>query len=222
MPLPDSRDLADLEALANVGEIVGPVTHEFNNLLNTLMLQIAVMEQSAPNGLRTELAGLKQHGRAAAALIRLVQQYRRQAPPEAPVGDLTEAVKAAVQSCPQTAGVHIGFTPGDGLPPVRAVFSDLKRLLTFLLGNAATAGGSHVAIRTEPSGRGTALVVEVTGPAVDPAFLSRLTAPTLSARDGAAGLELAAVRSMARRLGGELTADAFDGGTRVAVELPAG
>ena len=73
----DPRDLADLEALANVGEIVGPVTHEFNNLLNTLLLQIAVLEQTAPNGLRQELAGLKQHGKAAAALIRQVQQYRR-------------------------------------------------------------------------------------------------------------------------------------------------
>src|SRR5439155_22518557 len=139
MPLPDSRDLADLEALANVGEIVGPVTHEFNNLLNTLMLQIAVMEQTAPNGLRGELAGLKQHGRAAAALIRLVQQYRKQAPPEMPACDLSEAVKAAVQASPPPAGVTVGFTPGDGLPPVRAAFTDLKRLPTFLPGHAALA-----------------------------------------------------------------------------------
>ncbi len=220
MPVPDSRDLADLEALANVGEIVGPVTHEFNNLLNTLMLQIAVLEQTAPDGLRSELAGLKQHGRAAAALIRLVQQYRKQAPPEAPAGDLNEAVKAAIQACPQTAGVTIDFTPGDGLPPIRAAFTDLKRLLTFLLSNAATAGGNQVALRTERCPRGAALVVEVTGPAVDPSFLSRLTAPALSAREGSAGLELAAVRSLARRLGGELTAGAFEGGACVAVELP--
>src|SRR5262245_24425751 len=96
MPTIDSRDLTDLEALANVGEIVGPVTHEFNNLLNTLLLQIAVLEQTVENGMREELAGLKQHGRAAAALIRLVQQYRKQASSEAPQGDVNEAVNAAV------------------------------------------------------------------------------------------------------------------------------
>src|SRR5438132_2851322 len=136
MPVPDSRDLADLEALANVGEIVGPVTHEFNNLLNTLMLQIAVMEQTAPNGLRDELAGLKQHGRAAAALIRLVQQYRRQAPPEAPPRDLNEAVTAvvaAVEAGPLPPGVKVCFMPGSDLPAVRVAAADLKRLLTFLL-----------------------------------------------------------------------------------------
>src|SRR5687768_6864593 len=119
MPTIDARDLADLEALANVGEIVGPVTHEFNNLLNTLLLQIAVLEQTAPNGIREEIAGLKLHGRAAAALIRLLQQYRRQASPEAPQGDLNEAAAAAVaavHSGPLPPGVKVGFTPADGLP----------------------------------------------------------------------------------------------------------
>src|SRR5262249_54921215 len=78
MPAIDARDLADVEALANVGEIVGPVAHEFNNLLNTLLLQIAVLEQTCPESLREDIAGLKQHGRTAAGLVRLVQQYRKQ------------------------------------------------------------------------------------------------------------------------------------------------
>src|SRR5438132_445747 len=132
----DPRDLADLEALANVGEIVGPVTHEFNNLLNTLLLQIAVLEQTAPNGLRQELAGLKQHGKAAAALIRQVQQYRRQAPPEPHAGDLNAAAAAAVaaaESGPRPPGAAVAFAPGRDLPPIRGGAADLRRLLTFLV-----------------------------------------------------------------------------------------
>jgi C4-dicarboxylate-specific signal transduction histidine kinase len=222
MPTIDPRELADLEALANVGEIVGPVTHEFNNLLNTLLLQIAVLEQTAPNGLREEIAGLKQHGRAAAALIRLVQQYRRQASPEAPQGDLNEAAAAAVaavQSGPLPPEVKVGFTPAEGLPLARAAVADLKRLLTFLLGNAAMSGCSEVAVRTELRDNRVAVVVDVTGCAPDATFLERLTSPTVSARDGAAGLELAAARSLVRRLGGNFSAEANDSGARVAVEL---
>jgi len=223
MPTIDSRDLADLEALANVGEIVGPVTHEFNNLLNTLLLQIAVLEQTVQDGVREEIAGLKQHGRAAAALIRLVQQYRRQAASEAPQGDLNDAVTAAVAAVragPLPPDVKVAFKPRDGLPAVRAGLADLKRLLTFLIGNATLSGCQEVAVRTEPRDSGVAVVVDVIGPTVDPAFVARLTAPTITAREGAAGLELAAARSLVRRLGGSFSAEANDGGARVAVELP--
>ena len=225
MPSIDPRDLADLEALANVGEIVGPVTHEFNNLLNTLLLQIAVLEHSAPNGLREEIAGLKQHGRAAAALIRIVQQYRRQVSAEAPPHDLNEAATAAVaalEAGPKPPDVTLRFTPAASLPSVRAAAADLKRLLTFLLTNAVVSGGNQVAVRTEPCEYGAALLVEVYGASVDAAFVSRLSAPTLSPRDGAPGLELAAARSLVRRLGGNLTAEQCDGGARVTVELPCG
>jgi signal transduction histidine kinase len=225
MPTIDPRDLADLEAWANVGEIIGPVAHEFNNLLNTLLLQIAVLEQTCPEALKEDIAGLKQHGRTAAALVRLVQQYRKQSSPEAPQSDLNEAVTAAVaaiRAAPLPPGVKVDCTAGNGLPPVRAGLTELKRLVTFLLGNAAQSGCDGVAARTESCGRGVALVVDVTGPSLDPSFLARLTAPALSSRESAAGLELAAVRSLTRRLGGELSAQAHDGGARVTVELPAG
>jgi len=225
MPAIDARDLAELEALANVGEILGPVAHEFNNLLNTLLLQIAVLEQTCPEDLKVEIAGLKQHGRTAAALVRLVQQYRKQSSSESPQGDLNEAVAVAVaiiRSGPLPPGVTVDFTAGSDLPPVRAGFADLKRLLTFLLGNATLSGCSEVAVRTEPRDGRVALVVDVTGPSVDPSYVARLTAPTLSALEGPGGLELAAVRALTRRLGGEMTAEAKDGGARVAVELPSG
>jgi signal transduction histidine kinase len=48
-----------------------------------------------------------------------------------------------------------------------------------------------------------------------------LTASTLTGQDGPAGLELAAARSLVRRLGGELRAESRpDGGARVVVDLP--
>jgi C4-dicarboxylate-specific signal transduction histidine kinase len=168
---------------------------------------------------------LKQHGRAAAALIRLVQQYRRQASPEAPQGDLNEAITAAVAAVRAGAlptGVQVAFTPHDGLRAVRAGLADLKRLFTFLLGNATLSGCREVAVRTEAGGGGVSVVVDVTGPTVDPTFVARLSAPALSARDGAAGLELAAARSLVRRLGGNFSAEANDSGVRVAVELACG
>ena len=95
-------------------------------------------------------------------------------------------------------------------------------IAVFLIGNATQSGCGKVNVRAEPRDGRVALVVQVTGPAVDPSYVARLTAPTLSAREGPAGLELAAARSLVRRLGGNCSAEAIDGGARVEVELPCG
>ena len=60
------EELAEVEWLADLGEIVGPVTYEFNNFLNTLLLQVAVLDLSAPEGLKAELAAIRRHGREVA------------------------------------------------------------------------------------------------------------------------------------------------------------
>lgn len=43
-------ELDELDALATFGELAGPMVHEFNNLLNVLLLQVAVLEHTLPEG----------------------------------------------------------------------------------------------------------------------------------------------------------------------------
>src|SRR5947209_5007276 len=85
-PAPWSRDMTpvpstphDAEQYAHLqllGELTSSVTHEFNNLLNNIMLHMAVLEQRGlSDELRAETSQVKQAGRQAATLIKQFQQF---------------------------------------------------------------------------------------------------------------------------------------------------
>jgi signal transduction histidine kinase len=97
---------------------------------------------------------------------------------------------------------------------------DLKRLITFLLAQAAAAGATAVAVRTGPAGEKVRLRVEDNGPAVAPEELPRLFDPSAVTRPGVGGLGLAACKGIVRRLGGKIQGESRPGGgVAVVVEL---
>ena len=72
--------------LAVVADLTRMAAHEFNNILNNITLQLAVMEQTGlPAELRPDLAVIRQAARTAAAMINQLQQFsqHRQGPGEA-------------------------------------------------------------------------------------------------------------------------------------------
>src|SRR5262245_43544761 len=69
-------DEEQIEHLRFLGELTSSVTHEFNNILNNIMLHMAVLEQRGlSEEMRAETAHVKQSGRQAAALLKQFQQY---------------------------------------------------------------------------------------------------------------------------------------------------
>jgi signal transduction histidine kinase len=207
-------ETADRDWLADLGEVVGPVTHEFNNFLNTLMLQVAVMEMTAPDALKVELQGLKRQGRQAAGVIRLLQQYRRRKAGTASPADLSRAAAAAA-----AGDASLQLDLADGLPLVSGPATDLRRLCRFLLtGVSAISGGGTRVLMTKRDGDGVVLRLEVTG--VTGGSLARsLDGPV--GTEGTYGLELAACQSLVRRLGGAVRVEPMANGEAIVVELPA-
>ena len=76
-----ARRLDRQTALADVAETAAPLTHEFNNFLNVLLLQITSLRTALPEDVRAELEQVGQQGRTAAALVRAWQRYRQQFQP---------------------------------------------------------------------------------------------------------------------------------------------
>ena len=74
---PGVDELSGQLRMACMGELAGVVTHEFNNYLNALLLNLAVLEHGLPEDLREQLAGHRRQGKAMAAMIRLWQQDAR-------------------------------------------------------------------------------------------------------------------------------------------------
>src|SRR5262245_23239134 len=102
-------DLAHLEWLADLGELAAPVMHEFNNFLNTTILQITILERQAAPEVVADLAELRRQCREVTGVIRRWQQQRHHRPVEPGPVDLNAAVRAAVGrvSAERSRSVHL-------------------------------------------------------------------------------------------------------------------
>jgi signal transduction histidine kinase len=236
-------ELAAEGRAATLGELAHPLTHEFNNFLNVLGLQLAVLEMELPEALRADLKQIRRHSTAVTSLIRQFQRYPR--PPDEPtLSDPNEIIQQAlaalceprgslerqvvlVPDAPAAPGaVAVEFSPAPGLPRVHGPAPELRRLCYLLLKNAAAVAdlaAGAVLVRTEAAGDQVVVRFEDNGRPIPEEHLPEPFDPHVPAREGSSALELAACRSMARRLGGSLTAENRPGdGVAVLLDLPAG
>jgi signal transduction histidine kinase len=204
------RDLADLTNL---------VGHEFNNVLNSVGLQVAAL---GTKGLTAEhfpeLGEVRKQVAAAGRMVRRLQDCCYKGSPPRQPSDLNRAVRAAVAADPDLARrVRLELEPA--LPPVQGTALDLERLAAGLL-----RGSTGAAVVATGRGAGTAvwLRVEDSGPDPDDDLLAHLFEPFVPLRDGDDGVGLALAKAIARRLGGNLRGERrVGGGMLFAAELRA-
>ncbi|MFO0841809.1 MAG: HAMP domain-containing sensor histidine kinase [Gemmataceae bacterium] len=224
------RENEALEHLASVGELAGVLAHEFSDFLNMLLLHVAVLEYRLPESERADLAELRRHGNRASELVNQFQQYRRAQPPGDSRVDLEEVARDAVARLVRemdetTNGVRVRLEGAGTAPPVRGAAADVRRLTRFLVANAVRAtarDGGEVVVAVEGQGEAVRLRVDDGGPAATESQLGQLFSPA-SKREGVEPLEMAACRSLARRLRGRLSAESRpEGGVRVVMEFEPG
>ncbi len=199
------RDLADLTNL---------VGHEFNNVLNSVGLQVAAL---GTKGLTAEhfpeLGEMRKQVASAGRMVRRLQDYCHKGSPPRQPSDLNQAVRAAAADSTLAGRLHLELAPN--LPPVQGTALDLERLAGGLLRGAAAAATGHELV-TVATGRGTGatvwLRVEDAGPDPDDDLLPHLFEPFVSIRAGDDGVGLALAKSIARRLGGNLRGEKRAGG----------
>ena len=201
--------------LADVGEVSVPAAHEFNNFLNALTLHLAVLQYKLPAETHAGLEEIRQQAMAAAGLIVQFQNYRRQGREPQRAADLNRAVRAAVLALGGRSAEAVRLDLAAEPVAVGAAHGELKRLCLFLVRNAAgaaAAGGGHVVVQTWRSAPKAVLRVEDEGPPASAEELAHLFEPSAPAREGTNPLEMAACRTLARRLQGALRAEARPGG----------
>jgi signal transduction histidine kinase len=199
------RDLADLTNL---------VGHEFNNVLNSVGLQVAAL---GTKGLTAEshpeLGEVRKQVAAAGRMVRRLQDFCHKGSPPRQPADLNRAARAAAADPAFAGRVHLELAPG--LPPVQGPALDLERLATALLrGSAAAAPGGGVVTVATGRGNGPAvwLRVQDVGPDPDDEQLGHLFEPFVPARAGDDGIGLPLAKAIARRLGGNLRGEKRAGG----------
>jgi signal transduction histidine kinase len=194
---PASRPPEDL------AEIVALVAHEFNNYLNGMLLQVALLEQQLPAGADAELKTIRKLGTEAAALVRRLQQYNRSEQPPREKLDLNGLLqRLSTEWTARTEGPRVELDLEEGLPPVLAAPATLSRIVHVLIKHsmAVTPAKELVSVRTRRGPKGVVLTVADSGPPIPDDLLSRAFEPFLAVRGSGEETALAAARVLARRL----------------------
>lgn len=153
----------------------------------------------------------------------------RQVPREHPRYDLSEAVRAAVDTLAHRqrrsgALLELVLSPHPLVVQLRP--SAARQIAVILLTNALDAvedvEGRRVRVHTERRANMAVLVVEDSGQGVSPAVRKDLFKPWVTSKppDQGTGLGLYIAQQIVHDAGGELSLEGRRGGTRAVVELP--
>jgi len=237
-------ELAQSRRLRAVGEMVGGIAHEFNNLLTPIVLKVELLreERESDPALQRELEVISGAADRAATLTRRLLTFGRKADHEPAHVHLSEIVTANVDlvlpTCDSRIAIVVNVPPQ--LPALFQNPADLHQVVLNLLMNARDTlhdkleqdptAVATVTVRVEflaPSGRGPAggqrLSVSDTGLGMPQEVLERIFEPFFSTKEvgRGTGLGLATVWHLVQACGGRVEVDSTPGaGTTFRVDLP--
>lgn len=203
-----------LEHDAVLADLARPLVHEFNNLLNSLLLQIAILQAKSPEAELAGLAPLRKEARRIAGFLQEWQSLPRLQPDEQLI-DLNQIVKDVVPG-----SLAIALQLGPEPLWVRSSVWELRRLCSLLLQACASGADERgVAAQTERQAGHAVLTLRCPGADWPPEALE--DAFNLSDQTGC-GLVLAGCKNLADRLHGQLAVQSHpDGGVLITFALPA-
>jgi len=201
--------IQELEEDALLGELARPLTHEFNNFLNTLLLQFAVMEQEGTDGGRGRLSAIRKEAKLVASQIQAWQRIKKDADQDAEEVDLNGIVRDVLAGLTHgSAVIEASLSPSPTM--VRASAIKLKRLCGLLLNDASAAvsrsASGKARVQTSAGPKDNVLIVEDNRDGMSTADVDAwfdIRAADQSSRK----LQRIAAHGLARRLGGSLQAE---------------
>lgn len=227
-----------------IGRLAGGITHELNNLMTVITLNVELISASLTPDRETgeNLDDIRESAEHATSLIRRLLSFARPA----------DSARTSVEVNPQVRDIGRLLQPliGEAItfelrldPDVGFVEADASEIGQFLMNlvvnarDAITHGGS-ISVRTRrvdlseakpcysgalPPGSYVGIAVSDSGAGMDGETLERLFEPffTTRAPDGGTGLGLALVYAIVRRSGGDLSVESDPSrGTTIEAFLP--
>jgi len=234
------RQLDHLRRLDSLGQLIGGISHDFNNLLTVVggsadMILTSAEEGSPHHRLAHDILEAVGTGRTLTHQLLAFGRSEGNRPEIIPIPDLLTDVQSLFS---RTLGEHIGLDLafGPDVWPVRAERGPLEQALVNLAANARDAmlhgGMLRVAATNEvvepdakqgvPTGRLVHLVITDTGVGMTDEVRRRALEPFFTTRPTAAGLGLATTAGIVQGLGGHIELESQPRmGTTVHLYLPA-
>ncbi|MFL9826708.1 sensor histidine kinase [Rhodoplanes sp. SY1] len=222
--------------LAALGQLVGGVAHELNNLLQPIrgMAELGLLDVPPSGTLHTYFAAVLSSAEQAACIVRGILGYLRQEAPQLrPIG-IGHALERSVEFARMgiVPGLRLRLEVAERDAVVIGDESELTQIIVNLVQNAARAmhGKGDIVIRVERTparssmaGEGVLITVRDDGPGMDATVAAQAFDPFFTTRPPGegTGLGLAIVREIVHAWGGEVSLDTAPGrGTMVIVRLP--
>jgi two-component system cell cycle sensor histidine kinase/response regulator CckA len=235
------RQLDHLRRLDSLGQLIGGISHDFNNLMTVVagsadMIASTTAEGSPQHQMATDILAAVNTGRTLTHQLLAFGRTDGNRPEIIPIPDLLTDVQSLFS---RTLGEHIGLDLafGPDVWPVRAERGPLEQALVNLAANARDAmlhgGMLRVAASNEvvepgalaegaPAGRLVHLVITDTGVGMDDEVRRRALEPFFTTRPTAAGLGLATTAGIVQSCGGHIEIESKPRmGTTVHLYLPA-
>ena len=206
------------------------IAHEINNPVAILRNYLRILDRKSGRGepIGEELAILDSEmeriGRITLDLEQLALAQVIARPDRSELHPrLKDILRMFRGALPEDNSITLAFQPWPEPLNVRADGDRLRQILLNLLANAldAVSGGGTITVRTEPGPDTVRVLVEDTGPGIDPALQAGLFEDGVSGKEGRhGGFGLAIVRSLAEQMGGAVSCGSQSGRTVFTLVLP--
>jgi two-component system NtrC family sensor kinase len=227
--------------LASVGELAAGVAHEINNpvavmveeagWIEDLLADPQFLREGDPEEIRKPLRMIRTQGARCKEITHKLLSFARKTDPDAELLSVNEIVTEVVALSEQKArfgNVQISLFLSEGLPPVRAVVSEMQQVLMNLIHNAIDAiekkGRGKVEVTTRAEGDRVMLSVADEGQGIPRSVLPRIFDPFFTTKPPGkgTGLGLSICYGIIRKMGGEITVNsAVDVGATFHLSIPA-
>lgn len=230
------RALLRSERLAAIGRMSSQITHEVRNPLNSLSLNVEMLEEElgdkegeAKTLLRAIAAEIERLTEVTEGYLGFARLPRPQLEREQ-VNPVVESLLRFVGEEAEKAGVRVAPDLGASLPEVLADENQLRQALLNVVRNALEALGTNgnggrggtLSVSTRKAGAQVEVVFRDDGPGIAPKDLARIFDPFYSTKADGTGLGLPLTQQIIEEHGGTIACASEPGrGTVFTIRLPA-
>jgi len=222
--------LRQADRLAKIGQFSAGVAHEINEPLANILgfAELALQSDKLPDQVKDDLGCIVDSSLHAREIIRKLMFFARQLPPQLLDVDLNDVVEQAlsiIESGARRKSIRVvrDYTPS--LPQISADPQHIKQVAVNLVANSIQAmeKGGELTVSTECQENDAYLIVEDTGPGMEPDVLKQIFTPFFTTKDvdRGTGLGLSVVHGIVKAHDGIIQVHSTPGkGTRVEVTFP--